>query len=97
MRKSQTNFQKRETGNWFCLHDLVSFYRKFFSGCFSTSKPDSNKPSKKSKKHKPFSEVIINMAMNEQQPLGNFHECNDTKIYDFMNVLTKVITQQEKN
>lgn len=71
------------------------FIGNSFPVVFPPQKPDSNKPSKKVK-HKPFSEVIINMAMNEQQPLGNFHECNDTKIYDFMNVLTKVITQQEK-
>lgn len=47
-------------------------------------------------KHRPFSEVVINVAMNEQQPLGNLHESNKTKIYEFMNVLTKIINQQEK-
>lgn len=47
-------------------------------------------------KHRPFSEVIISVAMNEHQPLGNFHESNKTRIYDFMNVLTKILSDQEK-
>ncbi|UKB81267.1 hypothetical protein [Chryseobacterium sp. MEBOG07] len=47
-------------------------------------------------KHKPFSEVIINVAMHEQQPLGNLHESNKTKIFEFMNVLTKIVINQER-
>ncbi len=64
-----------------------------FPVVFPTKK--SNNGTKKVK-HKPFSEVIISVSMNEQQPLGNFHESNNTMIYDFMNVLTKIINQQEK-
>lgn len=59
--------------------------------------PDSKKKKlPKTVKHKPFSEVVINVAMHEQQPLGNLHEINKTKIFEFMNVLTKIITIQEK-
>lgn len=44
----------------------------------------------------PFSDIIINVAMGEQQPLGNFHQSNQTRIYDFLQVLTKIIQNSEK-
>lgn len=50
--------------------------------------------------YKPFSEVILNVAMNDKQPLGNLHSANDTRIYEFLNVLTKILIQlkeDEKN
>lgn len=33
---------------------------------------------------------------DEQQPLGNLHESNSTRIYEFMNVFSKIIIKQEK-
>ncbi|WP_265427884.1 hypothetical protein [Chryseobacterium sp. YIM B08800] len=48
-------------------------------------------------KHQPFSEIILNLVMNEEtQPLGNLHESNSTRIYEFMHVFTKIIIKNKK-
>ena len=52
-------------------------------------------PSFRKKGHyTPFSKVINSVAMEEPQPLGNFHECNVTLIYDFMDVFTELLIKQ---
>lgn len=52
------------------------------------------------KSYTPFSKIISVMAMDKHQPLGNWHQCNATRVYDFFEVLTESILQaeqQEKN
>lgn len=52
------------------------------------------------KNYTPFSKIISIMAMDKHQPLGNWHQCNATRVYDFFEVLTESILQaeqQEKN
>lgn len=39
----------------------------------------------KRKKHTPFSQIITLMAADELRLLGNLHECQNTRLYDFMN------------
>jgi hypothetical protein len=36
------------------------------------------------------------MAMDKHQPLGNWHQCNATRVYDFFEVLTESILQAEQ-
>jgi len=67
-----------------------------FPVIYPKSKQPADAPKKKPK-HTPFSEIIISIVMgDEQQPLGNLHESNSTRIYEFMNVFSKIIIKQEK-
>lgn len=77
-----------------CNHHIGDTFPVVFPNITKDKKKEKSIP--KTIKHKPFSEVIISVAMNEQQPLGNLHESNKTKIYEFMNVLTKILNHQEK-
>ena len=49
----------------------------------------------KTTSYTPFSKVIQSMAMDERQPLGNLHQCNDTLIYDFLDMLQESIIRME--
>lgn len=48
------------------------------------------------KSYTPFSKIINVMAMDQHQPLGNWHQCNATRVYDFFEVLTESILQAEQ-
>lgn len=48
------------------------------------------------KSYMPFSKIINVMAMDQHQPLGNWHQCNATRVYDFFEVLTESILQAEQ-
>lgn len=48
------------------------------------------------KSYTPFSKIISVMAMDKHQPLGNWHQCNTTRVYDFFEVLTESILQAEQ-
>lgn len=48
------------------------------------------------KNYTPFSKIISIMAMDKHQPLGNWHQCNATRVYDFFEVLTESILQAEQ-
>lgn len=48
------------------------------------------------KNYTPFSKIINVMAMDQHQPLGNWHQCNATRVYDFFEVLTESILQAEQ-
>ena len=48
------------------------------------------------KNYTPFSKIISVMAMDKHQPLGNWHQCNATRVYDFFEVLTESILQAEQ-
>lgn len=48
------------------------------------------------KSYTPFSKIISVMAMDKHQPLGNWHQCNATRVYDFFEVLTESILQAEQ-
>jgi len=55
---------------------------------------ESRKPKAK---HQPFSEIILSLVMHEEtKPLGNLHESNATRIYEFMHVFTKIIIKNQK-
>lgn len=43
----------------------------------------------------PFSKVIAAMAMDSVQPLGNWHECSGTRLYDFLDVLSESIQRSK--
>ncbi len=73
------------------------------AGQFPVIYPKLKKSDQETEKHsikakfKPFSEMILNIVMNEEsQPLGNLHQCNETRIYDFMNVFTQIIIKNKK-
>lgn len=52
---------------------------------------------RKKEQFRPFSDIILNMVLHEEsQPLGNLHESYHTRIYDFMNVFTKIIIKNKK-
>ena len=48
------------------------------------------------KSYTPFSKIISVMAMDQHQPLGNWHQCNATRVYDFFEVLTESMLQAEQ-
>lgn len=48
------------------------------------------------KNYTPFSKIISIMAIDKHQPLGNWHQCNATRVYDFFEVLTESILQAEQ-
>lgn len=51
---------------------------------------DPLKPVFRTKKgHTPFSKIIVMMAADELKLLGNLHECQNTKVYDFLNALAE--------
>lgn len=77
-----------------CYHHLAEHFPVVYP---KPKKKDGKEKKPRKNKHLPFSEIIINMVMNEEtQPLGNFHESNSTRIYEFMNVLTKIIIKNKK-
>lgn len=43
----------------------------------------------------PFSKVIAAMAMDSTQPLGNWHECSATRLYDFLEILNESILRSK--
>ena len=75
-----------------CYHHLTEQFPVVYPPNKETEAP----PKQPYKKHIPFSEVIISVAMNEMQPLGNLHESNHTRIYEFMNVFSKILIHNEK-
>jgi len=79
-----------------CYHHLAAQYPTVYPKP-KEEDPEAKPKLKPQKKHTPFSEIIINMVMNEEsQPLGNFHQTNNTRIYDFLNVLSKIIIKNKK-
>ena len=42
-----------------------------------------------------FSKVIAAMAMDSTQPLGNWHECSSTRLYDFLDILNESILRNK--
>ena len=36
------------------------------------------------------------MAMDQYHPLGNWHQCNATRVYDFFEVLAESMLQAEQ-
>ena len=77
-----------------CYHHITEQFPVIWPKAKKTES-EAKKPTKKHQ-YKPFSEVIINVAMSENQPLGNLHESNSTRIYEFLNVLTKILIQQQQ-
>lgn len=58
-----------------------------------TTDEEKLKPIFRRNTYTPFSKVITAMAMDERQPLGTLHECNNTLIYDFFNTLEESIVR----
>lgn len=78
-----------------CYHHIAEQFPVIYPKPINNDE-DIEKPKNKGK-FKPFSEMILNIVMNEEtQPLGNLHESNDTRIYEFMNVFTKIIIKNKK-
>ena len=74
---------------------IISKYPKIFST--KNVSEDENKPIfiNKSNKYTPFSKVIATMVFDEKQPLGNLHDCNRTRVYDFFDIFQEAITRQQ--
>ncbi|MFL9834988.1 hypothetical protein [Chryseobacterium terrae] len=80
-----------------CYHHLAEQFPKIYPKPKKTEEEKENTPKPVKKVHLPFSEIIINMVMNDEtKSLGNFHETNKTRIYEFMNVFTKIIIRDQK-
>lgn len=62
---------------------------------YKTTDEEKLKPIFRRNTYTPFSKVITAMAMDERQPLGTLHECNNTLIYDFFNTLEESIIRVE--
>ena len=79
-----------------CREYIISKFPKVFSSPNPSQKGE--KPSfRKEVAYTPFSKIISIMAMDQLQPLGNWHQCNATRVYDFFEVMTESIIQTEKN
>lgn len=78
-----------------CREYIISRFPKVFSSPSSTQRGE--KPVfRKEATYTPFSKIISVMAMDKHQPLGNWHQCNATRVYDFFEVLTESILQAEQ-
>ena len=78
-----------------CREYIISRFPKVFASPSSTQRGE-NPVFKKEATYKPFSKIISVMAMDKHQPLGNWHQCNATRVYDFFEVLTESILQAEQ-
>ena len=84
-----------------CREYIISRFPKVFSAKDERQKKkeeDSSFVFRNSslKNYTPFSKIISVMAMDKHQPLGNWHQCNATRVYDFFEVLTESILQAEQ-
>lgn len=72
---------------------IIAKYPKIFSA--KNVSEDENQPvfRSKSNKYTPFSKVIATMVFDEKQPLGNLHDCNRTRIYDFFDIFQEAISR----
>ena len=78
-----------------CREYIISKFPKVFSSPNPSQKGE--KPVfRKEATYTPFSKIISVMAMDKHQPLGNWHQCNATRVYDFFEVLTESILQAEQ-
>ena len=78
-----------------CREYIIGKYPKVFSSSSASQKGE--KPVfRKEAAYTPFSKIISVMAMDKHQPLGNWHQCNATRVYDFFEVLTESILQAEQ-
>ena len=78
-----------------CREYIISRFPKVFSSPSSTQRGE-NPVFRKEAAYTPFSKIISVMAMDKHQPLGNWHQCNATRVYDFFEVLTESILQAEQ-
>ena len=78
-----------------CREYIIGKYPKVFSSP-SSSKRGEKPVFRKEAAYTPFSKIISVMAMDKHQPLGNWHQCNATRVYDFFEVLTESILQAEQ-
>lgn len=79
-----------------CREYIISKFPKVFSSPNPSQKGE--KPVfRKEATYTPFSKIISVMAMDQHQPLGNWHQCNSTRVYDFFEVMTESMIQTEKN
>ena len=78
-----------------CREYIIGKYPKVFSSPSSSQKGE-NPVFRKEAAYTPFSKIISVMAMDKHQPLGNWHQCNATRVYDFFEVLTESILQVEQ-
>ncbi|MGD1319519.1 hypothetical protein [Chryseobacterium sp. 2R14A] len=80
-----------------CYHHIAETFPVVFPKPKEKKEEQDQEKPKVKPKHQPFSEIVLNIVMNEEtQPLGNLHESNETRIYEFMNVLTKIIIKNKK-
>lgn len=79
-----------------CREYIISKFPKVFVASKTVNNEDVPKFSKAAT-YTPFSKIINVMAMDQLQPLGNWHQCNATRIYDFFEVMTESMIQTEKN
>ena len=78
-----------------CREYIINRFPKVFSSPSASQKGE--KPVfRKEAAYTPFSKIISVMAMDKHQPLGNWHQCNATRVYDFFEVLTESILQAEQ-
>ena len=78
-----------------CREYIIGKYPKVFSSPSSSQRGE--KPVfRKEAAYTPFSKIISVMARDKHQPLGNWHQCNATRVYDFFEVLTESILQAEQ-
>lgn len=78
-----------------CREYIISRFPKVFASPSSTQRGE-NPIFRKEATYTPFSKIISVMAMDKHQPLGNWHQCNATRVYDFFEVLTESILQAEQ-
>lgn len=78
-----------------CREYIINRFPKVFTSP-SPSQRGENPVFRKEAAYMPFSKIISVMAMDQHQPLGNWHQCNATRVYDFFEVLTESILQAEQ-
>lgn len=76
-------------------HYIENRYPKIFPKASKSSQENEDKTPTGATRYIPFTKVIHSMAMDERQPLGNLHQCNDTLVYDFFDILQEALLRSE--
>lgn len=81
-----------------CVREyIINKYPKIFQPTGEEKKTEEPVfQTSKKQTYTPFSKVITVMAMDERQPLGNLHDCNRTRLYDFLDVFQELIIRNEQ-
>ena len=74
-----------------CREHIITQYPEVFKS--NTNDRAEQTPTFKTKKtqYTPFADIVSVLAMENPQPLGNYQQCNTTRLYEFFKIFTDLI------